>query len=60
MYRESAEVQCPFCHEIIWMDVDPSGGESQTFIEDCEVCCRPIQYKAIYNDEDVWEIKVVR
>lgn len=25
--------------------LDPSQGESQNFIEDCAVCCRPIQIR---------------
>ena len=50
-YRESAEVQCPCCWETIWIDVDPSGGEHQSFIEDCEVCCRPIQYNATIDED---------
>jgi hypothetical protein len=33
---------CPYCWEPISMLVDPSVRE-QTYIEDCEVCCRPIR-----------------
>lgn len=34
--------QCPYCWETISMLIDTSVS-SQTYIEDCEVCCRPIQ-----------------
>jgi transcription elongation factor Elf1 len=34
--------QCPSCWEEISMVVDLSGG-GQTYVEDCEVCCRPLQ-----------------
>ncbi len=57
MYRESGQVQCPYCWEMIWMDVDPSGGDVQNFIEDCEVCCKPIQYIARLNDEGEYDIE---
>ncbi len=37
-----AEVQCPFCWESITLLVDPSC-DHQRYIEDCHVCCRPIE-----------------
>lgn len=33
---------CPYCWESISMLLDLSVRE-QTYVEDCEVCCRPIQ-----------------
>lgn len=33
---------CPYCGEPITMLLDGSEYEAQ-YIEDCEVCCRPIQ-----------------
>lgn len=35
--------RCPFCREKISMLLDVSVDGPQTYIEDCEVCCRPIQ-----------------
>jgi len=35
--------RCPFCHERISMILDLSVEGTQSYIEDCEVCCRPIQ-----------------
>ncbi|QIE59352.1 CPXCG motif-containing cysteine-rich protein [Rasiella rasia] len=32
--------QCPYCWEEVSMLLDPS--VSQTYVEDCEVCCNPI------------------
>ena len=34
--------QCPYCLAEISMLLDPSIAE-QNYIEDCEVCCNPIQ-----------------
>lgn len=42
---EYIETDCPYCGEAITAEVDPSAG-SQSFIEDCPVCCRPIEYRA--------------
>jgi len=33
---------CPFCGESISISLDFSGGD-QSYIEDCQVCCQPIQ-----------------
>jgi transcription elongation factor Elf1 len=35
--------KCPYCHEKISMLLDLSVDELQSYIEDCEVCCQPIQ-----------------
>ena len=35
--------QCPYCWEQVSVLVDVSQS-SQTYIEDCEVCCNPIQF----------------
>lgn len=34
--------QCPYCWEQISMLIDHSI-PNQTYVEDCEVCCNPIQ-----------------
>ena len=42
---------CPYCSERISMVLDISVG-GQTYIEDCEVCCRPIEVRyAVEHDE---------
>ena len=42
--------QCPYCWEEISMILDMSISQ-QTYIEDCEVCCRPIIVNYIVTDE---------
>ncbi len=32
---------CDSCGEDIVVPIDPSGGESQSYVEDCPVCCNP-------------------
>jgi len=42
---------CPYCFAEITMLLDTSAG-SQKYIEDCEVCCRPIEISySVENDE---------
>lgn len=40
---EEIIVYCPSCGEPVAMDVDTTGGEEQDYIEDCSVCCRPME-----------------
>lgn len=35
------DISCPYCGETIEVLVDASVGD-QCYIEDCQVCCRPI------------------
>lgn len=35
--------QCPYCGEFLEATLDLSAG-SQAYIEDCEVCCQPIEF----------------
>ena len=37
------QVQCPYCWERFTLLVDASVA-SQEYVEDCEVCCRPIDF----------------
>jgi Cysteine-rich CPXCG len=32
---------CAYCFENNSTFIDPSGGEYQRYIEDCQVCCQP-------------------
>lgn len=42
--------QCPYCWEEISMLLEPTDREQQ-YIEDCEVCCRPIQIQYFFKQE---------
>lgn len=35
------DIECPYCGEWINLVLDTSAG-AQQYIEDCQVCCRPI------------------
>lgn len=37
----TTQIDCPYCGESIELLVDDSAGDQQ-YIEDCQVCCRPI------------------
>lgn len=42
---------CPHCGEPIDTYPDPGGGDDQSYIEDCSVCCRPILFHAQLDEE---------
>ena len=44
-------VQCPYCWEEFNLLVDASV-ESQEYVEDCEVCCRPIDFVIEVDEQD--------
>ena len=44
--------QCPYCWEQISMLLDKSI-RTTTYIEDCEVCCRPIQITATFDNQEL-------
>ncbi len=44
-------VQCPYCWEQFSLLIDASV-ESQEYVEDCEVCCRPIDFAIDIDEED--------
>jgi hypothetical protein len=50
-------VHCPFCGEALTLLLDPSAG-SQTYIEDCEVCCRPMQITLQADAGEIESLKV--
>jgi hypothetical protein len=43
MIENDCEFLCPHCGEPVSIRVDKTAGEEQSFIYDCEVCCRPIK-----------------
>ncbi len=59
----SMEVLCPYCGEKIDVTID-NCGDDQQYIEDCQVCCRPINFHItlseiqqvqvhVYTDDEV-------
>jgi hypothetical protein len=49
---ETFKQSCPYCGEPIELIVDESAGESE-YVEDCEVCCRPIVIQVRISADEV-------
>jgi hypothetical protein len=53
-----AEVECPYCGETVSVGVDPGGGPTQQYVEDCPVCCRPWRLRVAYDVDGAVEVWV--
>ena len=52
------EVGCPYCGERIVIGLDPGGGTTQEYVEDCQVCCRPCRVRLRYDETGAAEVSV--
>lgn len=49
--------QCPYCWETISALVDTSVS-AQTYVEDCEVCCNPMEFSVKCVQGNILEFEV--
>ena len=49
--------QCPYCWENISILLDPSTADQQ-FVEDCEVCCNPLEIRANFQQMNLINFEV--
>lgn len=54
---EEDTIMCPYCGEFFTVVIDCSVAEQQ-YIEDCEVCCSPIEFYVTVNSNDSYELSV--
>jgi hypothetical protein len=53
----AVEIVCPYCGETLEIVVDCSIAD-QRYIEDCQVCCRPINLSVSVDDAGVPLVEV--
>ncbi len=51
MFDDSATFRCAFCGESNDVGVDLSAGLRQSYVEDCQVCCRPNLLRVRFDEE---------
>jgi transcription elongation factor Elf1 len=54
---EEQAIYCPYCGERQTVLVDLSQG-SASYIEDCQVCCRPIVFQLVVDYEGEYSLNV--
>jgi hypothetical protein len=57
-HQESQKSTCPYCGESIEILIDTSVPE-QEYIEDCQVCCRPMVIHCYVDEESAGEVSVI-
>jgi hypothetical protein len=50
-------IECPYCGEHLDVLIDQSEA-GQTYIEDCQVCCRPINFSLVADLDGNIDISV--
>jgi hypothetical protein len=54
---QEANVNCPYCGEVISVLLDASV-DQQEYIEDCQVCCKPIVFHVRVSGEGCCTVEV--
>lgn len=54
----AATVACPCCGEPVEIALDPGGGATQRYVEDCEVCCQPWQVHVAWDADGAAHVDV--
>jgi hypothetical protein len=57
--QETARIDCPYCGEQIDILIDGSVSE-QEYVEDCQVCCRPILLQITVGGDGTPSVSVRR
>jgi len=52
-------ISCPYCGEPMDVVLDLSGG-SQSYIEDCQICCQPMRLSFDTDGEYLLDLRVDR
>lgn len=52
-------IRCPFCTARMDILLDLSAG-SQSYVEDCQVCCQPMQVSFAAEDGELESVRVER
>lgn len=58
-YSVDVEVQCPYCGEMFPCRLDATEG-TNSMIEDCVVCCHPIQFVVECDGGEVVAVEIGR
>jgi hypothetical protein len=57
--QEPTEIECPYCGERVYLLIDCSVA-SQEYIEDCQVCCKPISLQVTINEQGIPQVEARR
>ncbi|MFQ5982434.1 MAG: CPXCG motif-containing cysteine-rich protein [Woeseiaceae bacterium] len=52
-------ISCPFCAESMSIVIDLSAG-GQSYVEDCQICCQPMQISFDVSDGALVDLRIER
>ncbi len=59
-FEQDRTVSCPYCGEAVGIVVNCTI-PLQEFVEDCQVCCRPIEFSISIDDEgEIMNLQALR
>ena len=53
-------IVCPYCWERFSTTVEPDLEIGESYVEDCYICCRPIEITISHKNEDAVDIRAVQ
>ena len=53
MIEQDYDFECPYCGIENSVRLDMTGGRKQSFIQDCTVCCKPIQITLQFENGEI-------
>ena len=53
-------ISCPYCWESFSIFIEPTAEPKERYIEDCYVCCRPIEIYIAARGDDFVDVHVSR
>lgn len=53
---QETNIVCPYCGEVITILLD-SPAEEQQYIEDCQVCCRPMDIRVNLSADGYYQVE---
>jgi hypothetical protein len=56
----AATASCPYCWSTVELTLDPGSGSTQSYVEDCAVCCQPWRVRVVYSDEGTAGVRLER
>jgi hypothetical protein len=52
--NEPLDLYCPYCGELVELDIDEGGAGRQAYVEDCPICCRPWNVEVMRGNDGQW------
>lgn len=53
-------ITCPYCWESFSIFIEPSMETGESYVEDCYVCCRPIEIFIASRQDDAVDVRINR